>query len=282
MPFSEIAERMEPAKVTFACSADFAQHFDRHSLQGRQPELLAAIPDPTMRETSRDFMINRQFRKDYWVKGARMLRPAEQEKALREHNVILVGPASGVTTDAGGSLAGSKLDEDLVKGVAACLADHCPKSLGEIADALAPSGVRFEQVVEVAMILVGNGKAASALDDSIVEHAKRSAFPFNRRALAASLGGQAIPVLASPVTGGGVPVTSFHQQFLLARLRGCQPPPDWAEFLWQHFLAQGTRVVRGGKTLESAEENLAALTEEAQAFATDLLAPLVGLGVAEP
>jgi hypothetical protein len=34
---------------------------------------MAEIPDTMFRQTVRDFMVNQQFRKDYWVKGARHL-----------------------------------------------------------------------------------------------------------------------------------------------------------------------------------------------------------------
>ena len=280
MAFSEVAERMETAKATFACSADFAHHFTSHNLIGRQAELLAAIPDPVMRETTRDFMINREFRKDYWVKGSRHLSEVEQAKGLLEHRVMLVADPATVTTEAGGALVNGRLDASLVSRLVEALADARPRSLLEIASDLAPHGLGFDQVVEAVMILIGKGQVASAVEEADLAGARKSALRFNQAALARSIGGQALPVLASPVTGGGVGVAPFYQLFLLARTQGQKTPAQWAKFVWQHLQGQGRRVVTEGRTLESEEENLAALLEEAQGFAVERLPRLVGLGIA--
>jgi malate synthase len=40
-----------------------------------QQAFLKEIPDAHFRESARDFMVNQQFRRDYWVKGARKLAP---------------------------------------------------------------------------------------------------------------------------------------------------------------------------------------------------------------
>ena len=57
-----------------------------------------------MRELVRDFCVNQQFRKDYWVKGARSLSALEQLEALRAQRVILVQPRADVSLKVSGSL----------------------------------------------------------------------------------------------------------------------------------------------------------------------------------
>ena len=73
--------------------------------------------------------------------------------------------------------------------------------------------------------------------------------------------------LASPVTGGGVQVGRFPQLFLLASSQGKKQPHEWAQFVWQILSAQGQKIVKERKTLESEQENLDELTEQAKAFA---------------
>ena len=41
-----------------------------------------------------------------------------------------------------------------------------------------------------------------------------------------------IQALASPVTGGGVPVSRIEQLFLLACKQGARTPDAWARFAW--------------------------------------------------
>lgn len=86
--------------------------------------------------------------------------------------------------------------------------------------------------------------------------------------------------LASPVTGGGVAVARFHQLFLLAKQQGHKQPQDWASFVWNLLAMQGQRLLKEGKTLETAEENLAELTSQAQSFAEKQLPILKALQIA--
>ena len=89
-----------------------------------------------------------------------------------------------------------------------------------------------------------------------------------------------ISYLASPVTGGGITVGRFQQLFLLAKSQGKKQPAEWAEFAWQVLVQQAQRIVKEGKTLETAEENLAELTAQAATFAEKQLPILKALGVA--
>ena len=80
MHFAEMAGQLQSAKLSFACSATFSDHVDAMSLSAPQQAFLSDIPDDVLRETVRDFMVNQQFRRDYWVKGC---APAAPERAQR-------------------------------------------------------------------------------------------------------------------------------------------------------------------------------------------------------
>lgn len=84
----------------------------------------------------------------------------------------------------------------------------------------------------------------------------------------------------SPVTGGGVNVARFPQLFLLARDKGKKDPKDWAQFVWGILAAQGQRMLKDGKALETEAEQLAHLTEMAEDFAAKQLPILKALKVA--
>jgi hypothetical protein len=89
-----------------------------------------------------------------------------------------------------------------------------------------------------------------------------------------------INFLASPVTGGGVTVRRFEQLFLLARAQGRKQPAEWAQYLWQVLSSQGQKILKDGKTLDTAEQNLAELNEQAKTFSEKRLPILRALGVA--
>ncbi|MDP2815261.1 MAG: hypothetical protein Q8O19_01110 [Rectinemataceae bacterium] len=48
---------------------------------------------------------------------------------------------------------------------------------------------------------------------------------------------------------------------------GKKQPAEWTQFVWQILSAQGQKIVKESKTLETPEENLAELTEQATIFA---------------
>lgn len=67
--------------------------------------------------------------------------------------------------------------------------------------------------------------------------------------------------------GGGIPVSRVLQLFLLARHSGKKQPSEWAAAAWELLSSQGQSLIKGGKTLETLEQNIAELTTQAQVFA---------------
>jgi hypothetical protein len=65
------------------------------------------------RETARDFMVNQQFRRDYWVKGARRLSKLEQVESLRKQRLMLVQERAGVSLKAKGAIGEGAMHEGL-------------------------------------------------------------------------------------------------------------------------------------------------------------------------
>ena len=202
MYFADMARWLEPAKVGYACSANLLDHVDAINLTAEQQELLKSLPDAQTRETVRDFLVNQQFRKDYWVKGARRLSPLEQAEALRALRFVLVA------------------------------------------------------------------------------RAKKQSDKLNAHLMLKARGSAELSYLASPVTGGGVTVGRFAQLFLLARAQGHKQHADWAQFAWGLLAAQGQRILKEGKALDTPEENLAELGQQAQEFAEKQLPLLKALQVA--
>ncbi|WP_142811288.1 class I SAM-dependent methyltransferase [Tepidiphilus olei] len=217
MHFATMAEWLTGAKMQYACSAHYLDHVEAINLTAEQQALLRDIPDPMFRETTRDFMVNQQFRRDYWVKGARRLSMLEQAEALRSERLVLVVPRDRASLKVTGSLGEANLQEAIYVPILDELGDHKPKTLGQ---------------------------------------------------------------LASPVTGGGVPVSRFEQLFLLARQSGHKTLQDWARFAWSLLAAQGQRLVKEGKPLETPDDNLAELSGQASEFAEKRLPLLKSLGVA--
>ncbi len=279
MHFATMAQWLEPAKIDFACSANYLDHIDAVNLTADQQALLTEIPDDMFRQTVRDFMVNQQFRKDYWVKGARKLNALEQAEGLRAQKVILVNHRGDVSLKVNGALGVASLQENVYNPILDLLADHKPKTLAQIEQAVKDKGVAFAQVRQAVMVLAGDGQLAAVQDELMISKARKSTDKLNAHLMDRARGSRDVSYLASPVTGGGIAVGRFQQLFALALSQGKKQPADWAQSVWQILQAQGQKIVKEGKTLETPEENLAELTEQAQGFAKTLLPKLKALQV---
>ena len=113
---------------------------------------------------------------------------------------------------------------------------------------------------------------------SVTQKAKKTSDRLNAHLLQQARGSADVQYLASPVTGGGIQVNRFQQLFLLAQSQGHKQPADWAHQTWQLLQAQGQRLIKEGAPIESPEENLAELTQQAEEFAEKRLPILTGVG----
>ncbi len=277
MHFATMAEWLEPAKVQFACSANLLDLIEVVNLTPEQQAFLAEIPDPMFRQTTRDFMVNQQFRKDYWVKGARKLSPLVQAEAMRQIRVVLTTPRADVALKVTGALGEANLNEDVYVPILDLMADHKARSLGELESSLKDK-VSAAQLSQAVMLLAGMGHLSAVQPDSA--KALKTAKAINTHLMHKARGSNDVGFLASPVTGGGVAVNRFQQLFLMSIQQGKKQPADWAKDTWAILAAQGQRLLKEGQTLATPEENLAELTAQAQTFADKQLPMLKALQVA--
>ena len=267
MHFATMAQWLEPAKLQFACSANFLDHVNAINLSAQQQTFLNEIPDEQFRQSARDFMVNQQFRKDYWVRGARRLSVLQQAQALRQLRVVLTTPRSLVPTKVQGALGEATLTAAVYGPVLDALADHKPRTLAQIDAVVQQQGVAFAGLQEAVLILSGAGHLALAQDDAVAAKARKQTDRLNAHLLGLARGSNDIAYLSSPVTGGAVAANRFEQLFLLAGAQGRKQPADWAQAAWQVLQLTGQRLVKDGKALEAEADNLAELTRQAQEFA---------------
>lgn len=265
--FDEVADQMAAAKLDFACSAKIIDHIDAANLTGEQIALLNGIPDIAFRETVRDFVLNRQFRRDFWVKGARKMNTVELMLARRALRVMLMNPRESVVLKAKGALGEGEMSEAVYGPILDVLASQQVMTVGEIEQKVSSKGINLNQVFQAVQFLYDKDDLALAQDEATIAATKPRVDALNRRLMEQSRSGYDIHFLASPVTGGGIRVNPFQQLFLLAGQDGKTTPADWASYAWEFLSMRGERLVKDGATLETAEANLEELTTMAQVFA---------------
>ena len=80
MAFSDVARTLQNAKLSFAASAHLIDHVEVINLSETARKLLAEIKQSLLYQSTRDYFVNQQFRRDIFVKGALKLTPLEPAK----------------------------------------------------------------------------------------------------------------------------------------------------------------------------------------------------------
>ncbi len=278
MHFSTMAQWLEPAKLQYACSAYLNDHIDAINLTAEQQMFLKEIPDEMFRQSVRDFMVNQQFRRDYWVKGARRLNVSEQTKQLRDQRLVLMTPRADVSLKVNGALGEANLAEAVYTPILDLMADHKPRSVEEIEKAV-KSSVSLPQLVQAVMVLTGAGHLQTVKLAS--EKSERTTTDrVNRHLMSRARTSGDISYLVSPETGGGIAVNRFQQLFLESKLQGKKSREDWVKDTWGILKAQNQSIIKDGQALKTEEENLKELSEQAKTFQEKILSILAATGVA--
>lgn len=281
MPFSEVAERMGAAKLSFAASANMLDQVDEVSLTAEGRKLLSEIAHPLLRESVRDYFVSQQFRKDIFVKGPRKLAPLEQLERIRHQGFVLVTPPADVPMKLTGPLGEVTLQEAIYQPLVEILAEanFAPKTVKQI---LAHPGWKQQPLPllwQSLVVLTGAGHVYPTQEPDAAKAAQSRSRKLNAYLCRRARDGGEIAFLASPVIGGGIPVGRFAQLFLLARQAGRKQPAEWAGAAWEILSNQGQRIIKDGKTLETPEDNIAELTAQATVFADKQLPILKALGI---
>lgn len=278
MHFSTVAKWLAPAKLQYACSADTFDAIDVLNHTEEQQGLLSEIHDKDFLQTVRDFMVNRQFRKDYWIRGARSINQYEQYNSLRSQRFILTTPQKDLNLEVSASLGKVRLSEEVYIPIITAMAEHQVMTVAEL-ESFTKGQVTFPQLRQAMTVLMGAGHIAPAQKPEFINEAMPSTSSLNKLICRKARGSSELSYLVSPVTGGGVPVSRFGQLFLTSIETGKSSAQECAKYAWEVLFSQNERLVVKGKTLESDAENLNQLEHWASEFNTKRLPILKALGI---
>lgn len=280
MPFSEVARWLNDAKLSFVATSRLIDHVDSVSLTPEWQTLLAEQTNPVMKQSVRDYLLNQQFRRDVFVKGPRPLSAVDRLEAWRAQPFILTNHPDDIAMKTGGAMGEITLQEPMFRPVIEILAQksYAPKTVGELVSHPKLQGRPIEDIISALLILVSDGNAHPAQPVTKVQRERSDAL--NMHICRRARGGRQLNFLASPVTGSGIGADQFQQLFLLALDEGKKTIAEQAAFAWAALLGQGQALLKAGKVLATAEENIAELSRHATVFAEKRLPLLKALGIA--
>ena len=280
MYFADVAELCQEFKLDFAMTAIPIETNEGMYLSEKAREFLKAVSNPIMREQLKDYFINRQFRKDIFVRGVRRLSSTETYDKIFSTRYVLMMPAASVPMKVKVHQSELNLNEERYRPVIEYLEkdNFCPKDFREY---LAAENTNPIFLFEVILVLIHAGHIVPCQSENAVKQVKRACERLNAHICERAEFSGDIAFLASPLTGCGVEVSRFNQIFLAQYKSGLKSADKLAAAAWKILSRNGERMVvedkqklsnengelsRPRKVLETPEENVAHLKTLAEKF----------------
>jgi len=227
MSLAAVRTQLAQAGLVHAGSADLGD-LDAIRLTPKQRQLLDTIEESALRESVRDFLVNRFARRDYFIKGpAKTLSPEERLEALRRMRFIALRPHPELPAKLRAvlTLQRTGLTEELQRPIFEALASLSPLSL-ERAENLAKSNGRGgAEALDVLLLGAATGQLSPIQDATDIEPRRPFTRALNARLVEKPFDEDDTEYLASPVTGAGVAVRRRLLP-LLSSHRDGGPGPD--------------------------------------------------------
>lgn len=280
MYFADSHRYFSDAKLQFAASAHMLDHFDPLNFSAEQSRLMSEVQDPHFRESVRDFIVNQQFRRDYWVKGVRPLTATDRTRALRNTRVMLTCAGNGLPQKVQGVVGTATVNAKVHELLVEQLDGHRTRHIAELQEAGIAKGLKAENLLEALMIASASGHVSPAQDDETVARVLPTVARLNAALVESSAGASDVAFLASARTGGAIALGRFQQRFLRHVTDGVTDADGLARLVWDTLSSQGQRLARDGKPIDEAVENIAELERQAHTFLAETLPMCRALDVA--
>lgn len=268
--FSQVAKALAPAKLSYACSINFLEDFKDCNLTAEQQQFLNNLNDPIFIQSTKDYMQNKFFRRDLWVKGARKLSPAQLSQYWHKLRFLMIVNAPDIKLEVSGVLGAITLRADIYEPIIKVLSDYQIHDLAWIERQLSDD---FDQrlLFEAMAVLQAKGAIVLAQEDEMIAAAKPRCRALNTYIMQQSVVGEEFGVLASPLTGGGFHIAKIPMMFLYAYDQGAKTLNEWVAATWQSLKAQGQCLIKAGTKLQGNKDNLEELKRLAQEFQLEVL-----------
>jgi len=250
----DTAALLAEAKLGFIGSASLIDNFPDLSLKPEQRALLADAPAGPLRETLKDYLVSRPFRRDLYVRGPRLMPDSLRDRCLGTFGLALTIPPHEARTELDVPAGKAQLPDRFYRPVIAALSRR-PHSLAELADLPELRGVPgAPTLVELAGVLVGSGQALPLPPDGAgvsagVQRLNRilSLEVAEQRAASASI--------AAPLAGSGLSLTTMEGAVFHALATGIDADPQTlTDHIFARITASGTPLAREGAVITDMED----------------------------
>ncbi len=256
----DTAQMLEPAKLNFIGSATLLDNFSDLMLTPEQRKIIDTLPPGALREMTKDYFVNRPFRRDIYIRGAQKISDARRNELLGHIGLASIidnaTPKFTINTPAGEATLPSAKYQPIFNALS--LRPHSCQELDQMLKELS-----FDQrpsMVEVAGILVGTGQAVP-LPWGLETRQDFSTLLFNRNIVETVVNQESSTVaLASPLSGSGLNINAVEAVVYKLKVSGVEDDrllPQAIDFL-SH---SSQRIAIDGKIVTDPMEIAASLRD---------------------
>lgn len=268
MYFTDVAEISQAAKLDFATSATPAEAIEENYLPKAPQNFLQKIDNPLVREQARDYFINRQFRKDIFVRGLRRMNSAAVAEKILSTRYALQGPAATVKPKFQSAFGELNVSDEFLRPLLEYLQEDNFRPKDLIGCLKRNPSVNPAMLISFVVLLVNDYKVMPCQSEEVAAQVQKTCRQLNAHICERSKVAEAINFLASPLTGCAVIANRLQQIFLSQVMQGHDKADELAAGAWKIFSACGEGLITKEKRLDSPQENLNRLNELAREFLT--------------
>lgn len=227
--FADLARSLEAAGLGFACSVHKSDLAGLVAHRRRACRIDDLDLNPALRETTHDFILNRRFRRDVFVRGAERLSPLERQARLKALGLLLLRPASLANAEVPTPYGAVQLDATLCRQLLGALESApAPVPLGDLMVQAGLAEAPAESVFQTVAALVAHNTLGVVFPDDTRQADSSCAHALNQVIARRAQAGDTLRYLASPVTGQAVEASLAERLCLLAWEQGGRSANDLA------------------------------------------------------
>lgn len=275
---TEAMAGLAECKLTFVGSATIAENRLALCVPKKLLELVQSAPDLALRELLKDFAVNKQFRRDVYVKGPIRLSNDEAGRRFRELTFALTGRSSELPKSWRIPSGEANLKVAPVEAVVSSLADG-PATAAKIIAACVEAGAVQSQVPAILEVLVHNGLLAPCRQDAATVD-RAAGDRLNQTIFEIALSADTHRFLAAPVLGSAIGAGHFDR--VSAPVLRQHPESDDATvagYLLDRLEGAGRAFMRDNKPLPRGEESVEEIARLVRTFRDSTLPRWRALGV---
>lgn len=256
----DVAKALAPARLTFAASANIFDNYPDICMTAEQRELVDNSP-VGLQETMRDFFMERTFRRDIFIRGARGIPARRVERRLREIRLTALAFKTALSRDIKVPIGNATLGEPFYEPALKLIADGTP-TLDEIFSHV-DSAKSTATGREAIGMLVGSKQAMTVTAKTPSIQALERVRRYNSAQIRlASDQGKAHTSLAGASVGSAVTIRLIEMLVYAALTEGIAAETQpLVEDCWNRLRRNGDHLAKDGRTIEDRAETVAVLEE---------------------